>query len=122
MTHMTQYNSKNYEKKLLYRKKLNMTLLGGLSGASLLLYIYDPSLPFKVSKFSKFSTSIYCIYQHTDILFPTRKDLGVLNKQLNYRPRYSNSEIEKREALSLNLSYMTLSFFLTSPRRWIDLL
>ena len=66
-----------------------MTLLGSLSGATLLSYIYDPS---PLSKFSKFSHHfpLRYTYQHADILFPTRKDLRVLNKQLNYRPRYSN--------------------------------
>jgi hypothetical protein len=65
-------------------KKLIYDSFGWLKWCNLLSYIYDPSLPFKISKISKFSYSspLRYTYQHT--LFPTRKGLGVLNKQLNY--------------------------------------
>jgi hypothetical protein len=81
-----------------------MTLLGGLSGATLLSYIYttQPSL-------SKFHSSPLRYTVHTNTLSYSlhKKDLRVLNKQLNYRPRYSNSEIEKREAIKQCKAHLT---------------
>jgi hypothetical protein len=70
----------------------------GLSGATLLSYIYTShlhSFPFKNFKnFSFFSTSIYIpVYQH---IIPHMKKiyLEILNEQINYRSRCFNSEIE----------------------------
>jgi hypothetical protein len=95
------------KKKLLYRRQY-MTLLGGLSGATLLSYIYVPSLPFKNFKNFKFFISLFS----NSIYIPahwhcTWNDLGVLSKQLNYQPGYSSCEIEKWEMAKQHKAHLT---------------
>jgi hypothetical protein len=74
-----------------------MTLLGCLNGLS---YIYNPSHPFKFSKFSKFSHSSPLRYTVHD----TSSSLTYysvhekINKQLNYWPRLKHiSHTNKHE-------------------------